>query len=139
MNKSITRSIVAMLLGNFAVAAAVIIFIAPQGIILGGSTGIALALTHYISFPLSAIRHHTSSFIKFVGTRTLDIYLIHYFFLPRFLIACSPWFHAHSSIVQFLTIMSIALIVLFLSLLVSYILRLSPFLAHYLFGATRER
>ena len=54
MNKSITRSIVAMLLGNFAVAAAVIIFIAPQGIILGGSTGIALALTHYISFPLSA-------------------------------------------------------------------------------------
>ena len=55
MNKSITNSIVAMLLGNFAVAAAVIIFIAPQGIILGGSTGIALALTHYISFPLSAI------------------------------------------------------------------------------------
>ena len=54
MNKSITRSIVAMLLGNFAVAAAVIIFIAPLGIILGGSTGIALALTHYISFPLSA-------------------------------------------------------------------------------------
>lgn len=54
MNKSITRSIVAMLLGNFSVAAAVIIFIAPQGIILGGSTGIALALTHYISFPLSA-------------------------------------------------------------------------------------
>ena len=54
MNKSITNSIVAMLLGNFAVAAAVIIFIAPQGIILGGSTGIALALTHYISFPLSA-------------------------------------------------------------------------------------
>ena len=52
--KCITRSIVAMLLGNFAVAAAVIIFIAPQGIILGGSTGIALALTHYISFPLSA-------------------------------------------------------------------------------------
>ena len=54
MNKSITRSIVAMLLGNFAVAAAVIIFIAPQGIILGGSTGIALALTHYIPFTLSA-------------------------------------------------------------------------------------
>ena len=90
------------------------------------------------SFPLSAIRHHTSSFIKFVGTRTLDIYLIHYFFLPRFLIACSPWFHAHNSIVQFLAIMSIALIVLFLSLLVSYFLRLSPFLGHYLFGAKYE-
>lgn len=90
------------------------------------------------SFPFSAIRHHTSSFIKFVGTRTLDIYLIHYFFLPRFLITYSPWFHAHNSIVQFLTIMSIALIVLFLSLLVSYILRLSPFLAHYLFGAKYE-
>ena len=54
MDKSIVRSIVAMLAGNFAVAVAVIIFIAPQGIILGGSTGIALTITHYIPFPLSA-------------------------------------------------------------------------------------
>ena len=91
------------------------------------------------SFPLSAIRHHISSFIKFVGTRTLDIYLLHYFFLPRFLIAYSPWFHAHNSIVQFLAIMSIAMMVLFLSLLASCIIRLSPFFGHYLFGAKYER
>ena len=115
---------------------------------LGGISGMLLVFTvfRFLYSPIfrhpssfSTILHQTSSCLKFVGTRTLDIYLIHYFFLPRFLIAYSPWFHAHNSIVQFLTIMSIALIVLFLSLLVSYILRLSPFLAHYLFGAKRER
>ena len=54
MHQSILRSGIAMLLGNFLVAVAVIIFIAPQGIILGGSTGIALTITHYIPFSLSA-------------------------------------------------------------------------------------
>lgn len=73
--------------------------------------------------------------LQYVGTRTLDIYLIHYFFLPRFLMTYSPQLHAYnSSILEFLVIMSISLIVLLLSLLVSYILRLSPFLAKYLFG-----
>ena len=54
MHQSILRSSIAMLLGNFFVAVAVIIFIAPHGIILGGSTGIALTITHYIPFSLSA-------------------------------------------------------------------------------------
>ena len=35
-------------------------------------------LVHLPSFLI----HQTSSIIKFVGRRTLDIYLIHYFFLP---------------------------------------------------------
>ena len=77
--------------------------------------------------------------LQYVGTRTLDIYLIHYFFLPRFLMAYSPQFHAYNSIVQFLGIMSIALIVLLISLLISYIIRLSPFLGRYLFGVKYER
>ena len=54
MHQSILRSSIAMLLGNLFVAVAVIIFIAPHGIILGGSTGIALTITHYIPFSLSA-------------------------------------------------------------------------------------
>ena len=73
--------------------------------------------------------------LEFVGTRTLDIYLLHYCFLPRFLMAYSPQFHAYNSSIQFVVIMVIALIVLLLCLLTSYILRLSPFLGHYLFGA----
>ena len=89
----------------------------------------------YTYSKLSPLISHLSP-LEFVGTRTLDIYLLHYFFLPRFLIAYSPQLHAYNnSLIEFLVIMLIALIVLLLSLLTSYIIRLSPLLGHYLFGA----
>jgi hypothetical protein len=70
-----------------------------------------------------------------VGTRTLDIYLLHYFFLPRFLMPYADQLKAFDShFVEFWVILGISLIVLLLSLLASYIIRLSPFLGHYLFG-----
>ena len=88
-------------------------------------------LSHY-----SSIFHHPSSILKFVGTRTLDIYLLHYFFLPEFLLP-----HANRLLAAIpawllpLPILFAAFIVVALCLLTSYIIRLSPFLAHYLFGA----
>ena len=42
-----------MIISNFLVALAVTRFIAPHGIIMGGSTGIALTVTHYLEYPLS--------------------------------------------------------------------------------------
>ena len=73
--------------------------------------------------------------LKYVGTRTLDIYLLHYFFLPRFLMPYADQLRAcDSHLLEFLVIMAISLIVLAISLLASYFIRLSPFLGHYLFG-----
>ena len=43
-----------MIFSNFLIALAVTRFIAPHGIIMGGSTGIALTVTHYMGYPLSA-------------------------------------------------------------------------------------
>lgn len=106
---------------------------------IGGITGMWMVFT---IFRLSASwlqRLHLSSPLQYVGRRTLDIYLLHYFFLPRFLMAYSPQLHAnHDSMHEFLVIMLIALIVLLMSLFVSYILCLSPFLAKYLFGKTNH-
>ena len=88
-------------------------------------------LSHY-----SSIFHQPSSILKFVGTRTLDIYLLHYFFLPEFLLP-----HADRLLAAIpawllpLPILFAAFIVVTLCLLTSYIIRLNPFLAHYLFGA----
>ena len=83
---------------------------------------------------------HFSRPLLYVGTRTLDVYLLHFFFLPRFLMAYSPQLHAYNnSLLEFFVIMSIALVVLLLSLLASYILRLSPFLAKYLFGVEYQK
>ena len=109
------------------------------GGILGMTVIFALFRYLYTSPRLShdsSIFHHPSSILKFVGTRTLDIYLLHYFFLPEFLLP-----HANRLLAAIpawllpLPILFAALIVVALCLLTSYIIRLSPFLAHYLFGA----
>ena len=80
-------------------------------------------------------RLHISKPLQYVGTRTLDVYLLHFFFLPRFLMPYAPQIKAYDSqFVEFIVIMAISLVVLMMSLGVSYIIRLNPFLAHYLFG-----
>lgn len=106
---------------------------------LGGIFGMLMVFVLFRHTASWLQRLHLSRPLQYVGTRTLDVYLIHYFFLPRFLIAYSPQLHTyHNSMLEFLVIMPIALIVLLISLFVSYILCLSPFLAKYLFGKTNH-
>lgn len=112
---------------------------------VGGITGMWMVFTFFrllytsplIKLP-SSIIHRSSSFLQYVGTRTLDIYLLHYFFLPRFLMEYAPQLLAYDSrLLEFVVIMIISLIILILCLITSYIIRLSPFLGHYLFGVQR--
>ena len=111
---------------------------------VGGITGMIMIFTLFrllytssIFHLPSSIIHHPSSILKFVGTRTLDIYLLHYFFLPRFLMEYAPQLQAYDSrLLEFVVIMVLSLIILVLCLITSYVIRLSPFLGHYLFGAT---
>lgn len=75
--------------------------------------------------------------LQYVGTRTLDIYLLHFFFLPEFLMAHRDLLLSrHQLWLEIVVVLAIALVVLLLCLLASYVLRLSPFLAKYLFGVT---
>ena len=72
----------------------------------------------------------------FVGRRTLDIYLLHYFFLPDLSTSLAPWLQTHCNTLGiFGTALAIALVITALCLLTSRIIRISPFLARYLFGA----
>ena len=107
---------------------------------VGGISGMWMVFT---CFRLSASwlqRLHLSKPLQYVGTRTLDIYLLHYFFLPRFLMTYADHLKAlDSQLFEFLIIMAVSLVVLALSLLASYAIRLSPFLGHYLFGVKYER
>ena len=107
---------------------------------VGGVTGMWLVFTCFrlSSSWLQKIR--LSKPLQYVGTRTLDVYLLHYFFLPRFLVPYADQLKAfNSQFVEFWAILAISLIVLLLSLLASYIIRLSPFLGHYLFGVKYEQ
>ena len=70
----------------------------------------------------------------YVGRRTLDIYLIHYFFIPSQLTFMPALSGAGQFFVHFVVATIGAVFVTALSLAVSRIIRLSPFLAHYLLG-----
>ena len=102
---------------------------------VGGITGMWMVFSF---FRLSASwlqKCHVSKPLQYVGTRTLDIYLLHYFFLPRFLMEYAPQLQTYDSrLLEFVVIMVLSLIILVLCLITSYIIRLSPFLGHYLFG-----
>ena len=76
--------------------------------------------------------------LQFIGQRTLDIYLLHYFVLPYHRHEIALWLlqYSHKS-VDMLIILIISLWIIFISLMLSKIIRLSPFLGHYLFGAKR--
>ena len=90
------------------------------------------SVSHYSS----AIIHPTSAFLKFVGQRTLDIYLLHYFFLPEFLLPhANQLLSTVPSLLLPLVILLAASVVVALCLATSYLLRLSPFLGRYLLGA----
>ena len=102
---------------------------------VGGISGMWMV---FCFFRLSALwlqRIHLSKPLQYVGTRTLDIYLLHYFFLPRFLMPYAGLLqNCNNSAIEFVVILSIALLVLSVTLLASYVIRLNHFLGRYLFG-----
>ena len=75
--------------------------------------------------------------LRFIGRRTLDIYLIHYFFLPNlkvykdYLMGYGP----QNSIIELTVVLLISLLIISMCLLVSTIIRSSSYLGHYLLGA----
>ena len=107
---------------------------------VGGITGMVMVFTFFRLAASWLKRWHVSKPLQYVGTRTLDVYLLHYFFLPRFLIAYAPQLAAYDSrFVEFWVILAVSLVVLALTLAASYVIRLSPFLGHYLFGVKYDK
>ncbi len=55
MNMLVVRMMISLALGNLLLAAGVMEFVSPCGIILGGVTGLSLTITHYVPLPLSSV------------------------------------------------------------------------------------
>ena len=73
--------------------------------------------------------------LQYIGKRTLDIYLLHYFFLPRNLKMVGEWFTENiNPTLEFFVSLTLAAMVIALCLVVSNVIRISPFLANWLFG-----
>lgn len=114
---------------------------------VGGILGLTMIFTffrHIGSFLSSHSTFHfsllTFNSLENICTHTLDIYLLHYFFLPRFLLTYNNQLRAYDSkLLEFFVALMLALIVVALCLVVSRIIRLSPFLAKYLFGVPQRK
>ena len=75
--------------------------------------------------------------LVFIGRRTLDIYLIHYFFLPQTM-WMRKYFIRNALVPELLYAVTITSAIVALCLLVSEFIRLSDFWGHYLLGAKRK-
>lgn len=73
--------------------------------------------------------------MQYVGRRTLDIYLLHFLLLPLNLSAITLFNDHPMPIIEFLASSFIAIAIIAVCLVISEIIRLSPWLAHWLFGA----
>ena len=102
----------------------------------GGIMGMILVFTFFRLCSSAFTKERIAGrILQYVGTRTLDIYLLHYFFLPRFLLSWGEQLRGlHSPLLEVASACTLSLAVVACCLAASYILRLSPFLAHYLFG-----
>lgn len=77
--------------------------------------------------------------LQYIGKRTLDIYLLHYLFLPPWLSKVAIVFREYPMpSIEFVFSLIIALIVIAFCLLISNVIRLSPTLAHWLFGVKKN-
>ena len=103
---------------------------------VGGILGLTIVFNFFRSFSSFFTKDRwLGRSLQYIGTRTLDIYLLHYFFLPRFLMSYANQLHAFDShVLEFVIILLISLLVLAVTLLASYVIRLNHFLGHYLFG-----
>lgn len=79
--------------------------------------------------------HYLGRIFQYIGRRTLDIYLIHYFFIFSNMGVILPNFgQLNSPLIEFCLSLLISVCVISACLIVSKILRMSPTLAHFLFG-----
>lgn len=104
--------------------------------LLSGLSGIMLVMfvfkknEQYVSYSTKL-----GACLQFIGKRTLDIYFLHYFFLPYNLSFIGKWLDKNqNSLIEFCMSLVLAFVVLACCVLMSKIIRLSPTLAYYLLG-----
>ncbi len=103
-----------------------------------------LAMYTLLSMVIMFFRHYQDCFthqtrlgrgLQYIGVRTLDVYLLHFIFLPK-LPQVGTWLNANQPnfVVDITLSVGMALIVIVFCLITSNILRTSPIFKEYLFG-----
>ena len=113
------------------------IYRAFQGPILG-TTGLLILYNFFRKYQkLFAENSFIGKGLQTIGKRTLDIYLLHYFFIPSLPLIGTLLLQGKIIVVELFIGLSISLAIIILCFFVSNIIRTSDLLGHYLFGAKR--
>ena len=106
--------------------------------LLSGISGIIIVFTFFRKNEVYISRKIIiGKVLQFIGRRTLDIYLIHFFVLPYHIHQIGTWPTISYKLLDLVMFLILAFWIIAISLLISSIIRLSPFLGHYLLGAKR--
>ena len=77
--------------------------------------------------------------LQYIGKKTLDIYFLHYFFLPYNLSAVGQWFSTNQNpLLEFILSTSLAIFVIICCLTTSRIIRISTSLTYLLLGGKKQ-
>ncbi len=103
------------------------------------STGLFIVFGFFRYYQQSFTRQtKIGATLQYIGRRTLDIYLLHYFFLPVNLKNLFPYFFQTSlPALELVVSLLIAGVVIVLCLIVGGVLRINPEMAHLMWGAKR--
>lgn len=115
-----------------------------------GTTKILIEAISYLGIltTLNVFRHYSQFFssetkigsgLQYIGRRTLDIYLIHWFLIPVIPSLGTFFTENHLFILETTTVILISLLIIQFTLIISNIIRTSPFLAYWLLGVKREK
>lgn len=104
-----------------------------------GSVSIMVIFAFFYKYQSSFSQDRTlGRVMQYLGKRTLDIYMIHYFLLPFRLDMMGQWFTNNPNpTIEFFITTAIAAMVIALSIVIGNIIRLSPTLSHYLLGGKK--
>ena len=106
-------------------------------IALGGITLVIVFFKENERYLLSSTK--LGNCIQYIGKHTLDIYFIHYFFLPYNMSFVGSWLKKYPNpLLEFCFSLTLALIIIVCCLIVSKIIRLSPSLTYLLLGGKKR-
>ena len=107
-----------------------------EGLAYLGITTVIAVFRHYEDFFSQNTKIGRG--LQYIGRRTLDIYLLHFFLIPS-IPQIGLFFKSYKNLVlEATTVITLSLLVILFCLIISNIIRISPFLAHYLFGVKKK-
>lgn len=102
--------------------------------IIIGILGIIISFAFFIKYDSTIQQNILGRSLILIGSRTLDIYILHYFFMPRDLSALRVFLGDSNPTLELFSSLTITVMVVILCLLVSNVIRLSPVLSRLILG-----